>query len=118
VVLGPAHRLDALSRRCAARIDVVGDVGGADEAHGLDVRVVEDGVHRDLVAMDDVQHTLGRASLHHQLAQAGTDGSFSEGFRMKLLPTAIAMPNIHIGIIAGKLNGVIPATTPSGWRME
>ena len=24
---------------------------------------------------------------------------------------------IHIGTIAGKLNGVIPATTPSGWRI-
>ncbi len=31
---------------------------------------------------------------------------------MKALPAAQAMPNIHIGIIAGKLNGVIPATTP------
>ena len=37
---------------------------------------------------------------------------------MKALPTAMAMPNIHIGIIAGKLNGVMPATTPRGWRME
>ena len=31
---------------------------------------------------------------------------------------AMATPNIHIGIMAGKLNGVIPATTPNGWRME
>jgi hypothetical protein len=30
------------------------------------------------------------------------------------LPQAMATPNIHIGIMAGKLNGVIPATTPSG----
>ncbi len=37
---------------------------------------------------------------------------------MKLLPTAMLMPNIHIGIIAGKLNGVMPAHTPNGWRME
>ncbi len=28
---------------------------------------------------------------------------------MKVLPQAIATPNIHIGIIAGKLNGVMPA---------
>ena len=40
------------------------------------------------------------------------------GLRMKALPVAIAMPNIHIGIIAGKLNGVIPAPMPSGWRIE
>ena len=36
---------------------------------------------------------------------------------MNVLPHAIAFANIHIGTIAGKLNGVIPATTPSGWRI-
>ena len=30
----------------------------------------------------------------------------------------MASGNIHIGTIAGKLNGVMPATTPSGWRIE
>ena len=45
-------------------------------------------------------------------------GSFSEGFRMKVFPQAIASGNIHSGTIAGKLNGVIPAHTPTGWRME
>ena len=45
------------------------------------------------------------------------DGSFSEGLRTNVLPQAMALPNIHIGTIAGKLNGVIPATTPSGWRI-
>ena len=33
-----------------------------------------------------------------------------------MLPHTIAIGNIHSGTIAGKLNGVIPATTPSGWR--
>ena len=28
----------------------------------------------------------------------------------------MATGNIHIGTITGKLNGVMPATTPSGWR--
>jgi hypothetical protein len=37
---------------------------------------------------------------------------------MKQFPLAIAPAHIHIGTIAGKLNGVIPATTPSGWRTE
>ena len=46
------------------------------------------------------------------------DGSFSDGFRTNVLPQAIAIANIHIGTIAGKLNGVMPATTPSGWRIE
>ena len=58
------------------------------------------------------------ASIISSARRTGTPGSRSLGFRMKALPTAIATPNIHIGIMAGKLNGVIPATTPSGWRME
>ena len=37
---------------------------------------------------------------------------------MKALPQAMAGANFHIGIMAGKLNGVMPATTPSGWRIE
>ena len=43
-----------------------------------------------------------------------TDGSFSLGFSTKVLPQANALANIHMGTIAGKLNGVMPATTPSG----
>ena len=35
---------------------------------------------------------------------------------MKVLPQAIAMGNIHNGTMAGKLNGVMPAQTPTGWR--
>ena len=31
---------------------------------------------------------------------------------------AIAGAHFHSGIMAGKLNGVMPATTPSGWRVE
>lgn len=46
------------------------------------------------------------------------EGSFSLGLRMKVLPQATASGNIHIGTIAGKLNGVMPATTPIGWRIE
>ena len=30
----------------------------------------------------------------------------------------MAIGAIHSGIMAGKLKGVMPATTPSGWRME
>ncbi len=44
------------------------------------------------------------------------DGSRSLGFKMKLLPQAIATGNIQHGTMHGKLNGVMPATTPSGWR--
>ena len=74
--------------------------------------MVEDRVDHFLVAMDDVEDAVGQARFLHQLGEA--DGHrrdrAREGLRMKALPQAIAMPNIHIGIIAGKLNGVMPAT--------
>ena len=34
------------------------------------------------------------------------------------MPQATATGYIHIGTMAGKLNGVMPATTPSGWRSD
>ena len=34
-----------------------------------------------------------------------------------MLPQAIATGNIQSGTIAGKLNGVMPAHTPTGWRI-
>jgi hypothetical protein len=46
------------------------------------------------------------------------EGSFSDGFSTKVLPVASAIGNIHIGTIAGKLNGVIPTQTPSGCISE
>src|SRR4051794_17272760 len=46
------------------------------------------------------------------------EGSRSEGFNTNVLPHAIAIGNIHIGTIAGKLNGVMPAHTPSGCRTD
>src|SRR5882762_5055944 len=58
------------------------------------------------------------ASLSSSARRSDVDGSRSEGLRMKVLPQAIATGNIHIGTIAGKLKGVIPAQTPSGWRIE
>ena len=58
------------------------------------------------------------ASLSNFARYRLADGSRSEGFRMKVLPQAMAIGNIHIGTITGKLNGVMPAHTPSGWRTE
>ncbi len=59
------------------------------------------------------------ASRNSSASRTGTLGSFSDGFRMKALPHRDRpRANIHIGIMAGKLNGVMPATTPSGWRIE
>ena len=58
------------------------------------------------------------ASFKISATNSDADGSFSEGFSTNVFPQAIAFANIHMGTIAGKLNGVMPATTPSGWRIE
>jgi hypothetical protein len=58
------------------------------------------------------------AFFHASASQSDAEGSFSDGFSTKQLPQAMAGAHIHMGTIAGKLNGVIPATTPSGWRIE
>ena len=57
------------------------------------------------------------ASLSSSAMKSDAEGSFSEGLRMNVLPQAMALANIHIGTMAGKLKGVMPATTPSGWRI-
>ena len=58
------------------------------------------------------------ASAQSLASRMDADGSFSDGLSTKALPQAIASGNIHIGTMAGKLNGVIPATTPSGCLIE
>src|SRR6476646_6282386 len=58
------------------------------------------------------------ASLSSCAHRIAADGSRSLGFNTNVFPHAIAIGYIHIGTIAGKLNGVMPATTPSGWRIE
>src|SRR5256885_9249357 len=58
------------------------------------------------------------ASFSSSAVQTDADGSFSDGFSTNVLPVASAGAHIHMGTIAGKLNGVMPATTPSGCRIE
>ena len=58
------------------------------------------------------------ASFSSSAVRSDAEGSFSDGFRTNVFPQASAGAHIHIGTIAGKLNGVIPATTPSGCRIE
>ena len=58
------------------------------------------------------------ASESIRASSSDAEGSFSEGLSTKVFPQAMARGNIHIGTMAGKLNGVIPATTPSGCRIE
>ena len=58
------------------------------------------------------------ASAQRSAIQFDADGSRSLGLSTNAFPQAMATGNIHIGTIAGKLNGVMPAITPRGWRME
>ena len=58
------------------------------------------------------------ASRSSSAIRSDSDGTRSEGFSTKVLPQAIATGNIHIGTIAGKLNGVMPAQTPTGSRSD
>ena len=58
------------------------------------------------------------ARCHSPARISDADGSRSLGLRMNAFPAAIAIGCIHSGTMAGKLNGVIPATTPSGSRNE
>ena len=58
------------------------------------------------------------ASRYSSAMKFDADGSRSDGLSTNVLPVAMAIGCIHIGTITGKLNGVIPAHTPSGWRNE
>ena len=57
------------------------------------------------------------ASFSNSARNSEVDGHRSDGFRIIALPADRAGAIFHNGIMAGKLNGVMPATTPKGWRM-
>ena len=67
VVLRAAERLHALAVLGAGLVDVLRDRRRADERHRRDLRVLEQAVDRDLVAVDDVEHAGRQAGLGEQL---------------------------------------------------
>ena len=113
---GPAHACPTRppSRRRTSRW------GRAHKRHRLDVRVMEHGVHRFLVAVDHVQDAVRQAGLgcSSSAMRMPADGTFSDGFQHERIPAGQRHGDIHIGTIAGKLNGVITAHTPSGCSRE
>src|SRR3954463_11977329 len=58
------------------------------------------------------------ASVKGAGSQWAADGSFSEGFSTTVLPAAIAIGKNHSGTMAGKLNGLMMPTTPTGLLVE
>jgi hypothetical protein len=118
VVLGAAVRLHALAVPRGGLVDVLRDGRRADEGDGPDLRVGEEGVDALAAAVDDVEDALGQARLLEELGQRiAVSGTFSLGFRTNVFPQAIARGNIQRGTMAGKLKGVIPTHTPSGWSV-
>ena len=65
--LAPTKCLDSLPVTGPGLVDVAGDGGGADEGDGGDAGVSKDGVDRFLVAMDHIEHPLGKPGLGEQL---------------------------------------------------
>jgi hypothetical protein len=119
--LAPPKACTRLPLRAPPRVDVFGDRRRADEADRLDVGMVEDRVDRLLVAVDDVEDAGRQAGLHQQLGQCASARRRIALRRLQDEGVAAGDGrggNIHIGTMAGKLNGVMPATTPSGWRIE
>src|ERR1051326_1978358 len=58
------------------------------------------------------------ASCASSTMRAAVRGTLSDGLRTKVFPQAMANGNIHNGTIMGKLNGVIPTHTPTGYRVD
>ena len=117
--LAPPSAWTRLPCAGARLVDVPRDRRRADEGHRGDGRVLEQRVDGDLVALHHVEDPGGSpASAQHSAISSEADGSFSLGLRTTALPQAIATGTNHSGTMAGKLNGEITATTPSGWRSE
>ena len=58
------------------------------------------------------------ASAHSRASHSAAEGTFSLGLSTTVLPAAMAIGKNHIGTMAGKLNGLMTATGPSGWRID
>lgn len=69
MILGAEIGLDTLAIGGTAAEDVLTRLVTADEADGLDGRLVKDEVDSAVSAVDDVNNTLGEASLLDQLGQ-------------------------------------------------
>ena len=120
VVLGPAERLHPLAVPGAGLVDVPRDRRRADEATPPRPSGCSSSASTaSLSPCTTLKTPSGSpASAHSSASSSEADGSFSLGLSTTALPQAIATGTNHSGTMAGKLNGEITATTPSGWRSE
>ena len=73
MVLGPAQRLDAFAVAGAGFVDVLGNRGRADKAQSLHVRMVEQTVDGQLVALQHGENALGQTGLREQIGDEQAD---------------------------------------------
>ena len=111
VVLGAAERLDPLAVAVARLVDVpaigVEPTNDTAATSGWSSSAST----ASLSPCTTLKTPSGRpASATARRSSSDAEGSRSLGLSTKVLPQAIATGNIHIGTIAGKLNGVMPAT--------
>ena len=66
--LAPPSACTRLPLRARRFVDVPRDRRRADEADGLDVGMMQQRVHRFLVAVDDVEHAIGQSGFLEQSA--------------------------------------------------
>jgi hypothetical protein len=77
--------------------------------------MLEDVVDGFLVAVDDVEDAVGQAGLLQQFGDEDRRAGVAlAGLEDEAVAARQGERAIHMGTIAGKLNGVMPATTPSG----
>ena len=70
------------------------------------------------VSTGSTMTTGSPASCHSSASHSDGEGSFSLGLSTTVFPAAMATGKNHMGTMAGKLNGEMIATGPSGWRTE
>ena len=119
-VLKPSEKDPTCSIRLAELLKEAGLPGGVFNVVNGDKEAVDAILtNKDIKAVSFVGSTPIAKYIYENSASFKLhEGSFSEGFKINELPHAIDKGYIHIGTIAGKLNGVIPATTPKGCRID
>ena len=81
--------------------------------------MVEDRIHHPLITVNHIEDAVGQAGFFQQFRQQQRCGRVAfAGLENERFPVARAIGSIHNGTMAGKLKGVMPATTPSGWRKD
>ncbi|GIT40212.1 MAG: hypothetical protein Ct9H300mP9_0620 [Candidatus Neomarinimicrobiota bacterium] len=85
------------------------------KCHRLDIRMIQILSTASREPFTTLKTPSGNPdSFKYSAILSAEKGVCSDGFKIKQFPTVMANGIIHNGTIAGKLKGVIPATTPSG----